>query len=126
MQTFGAEVVPSPSMDTNTGRAILAKDPNTPGSLGIAISEALEDAVSREDTKYALGSVLNHVFLHQSIIGLEAKKQMEIAGEYPGCHHRLLRRRLQLCRPGRALPARLSGRQKYPSSSGSSLPPARR
>jgi len=83
MQTFGAEVIASPSNETNTGRAILEQMPDTPGSLGIAISEALEDAASREDTKYALGSVLNHVILHQSIIGLEAKKQMEIAGEYP-------------------------------------------
>jgi tryptophan synthase beta chain len=83
MQTFGANVVASPSMETRTGRSILERMPDTPGSLGIAISEALEDAASREDTKYALGSVLNHVILHQSIIGLEAKKQMEIAGEYP-------------------------------------------
>jgi len=83
MQTFGASIVASPSEDTNTGRKILAEFPDTPGSLGIAISEALEDAASREDTKYALGSVLNHVCIHQSIIGLEAKKQMEIAGEYP-------------------------------------------
>ena len=83
MQTFGAEVIASPSNETNAGRAILEQMPDTPGSLGIAISEALEDAASREDTKYALGSVLNHVILHQSIIGLEAKKQMEIAGEYP-------------------------------------------
>jgi len=83
MQTYGSEIVASPSNDTNTGRAILEKMPDTPGSLGIAISEALEDAATRDDTKYALGSVLNHVLLHQSIIGLEAKKQMEIAGEYP-------------------------------------------
>ncbi len=83
MQTYGAEIVPSPSDDTNTGRKILAEQPDTPGSLGIAISEALEDAATREDTKYALGSVLNHVILHQSIIGLEAKKQMELAGDYP-------------------------------------------
>lgn len=83
MQTFGAEVIASPSNETNIGRSILERMPDTPGSLGIAISEALEDAASREDTKYALGSVLNHVLLHQSIIGLEAKKQMEIAGEYP-------------------------------------------
>lgn len=83
MQTYGAEIVPSPSEETQTGREILAKYPDTPGSLGIAISEALEDAASREDTKYALGSVLNHVVLHQSIIGLEAKKQMEIVGDYP-------------------------------------------
>ena len=83
MHTYGAEIVASPSMDTNTGRRILAETPDTPGSLGIAISEALEDASTRDDTKYALGSVLNHVILHQSIIGLEAKKQMEIAGDYP-------------------------------------------
>ncbi len=83
MHTYGAEIVASPSMDTNTGRRILAENPDTPGSLGIAISEALEDASTRDDTKYALGSVLNHVILHQSIIGLEAKKQMEIAGDYP-------------------------------------------
>lgn len=90
MKTYGAEVVPSPSNLTNAGRAILAKDPDSPGSLGIAISEAIEDAAGREDTKYSLGSVLNHVLLHQTIIGLEAKKQMEIAGDYPdvliGCH----------------------------------------
>ncbi|MFC1523483.1 TrpB-like pyridoxal phosphate-dependent enzyme [Thermodesulfobacteriota bacterium] len=83
MNTYGAQIVPSPSPDTSFGRSILEKDPDTPGSLGIAISEALEDAASREDTKYALGSVLNHVILHQTIIGLEAKKQMEIAGDYP-------------------------------------------
>ncbi|MDR3628787.1 MAG: TrpB-like pyridoxal phosphate-dependent enzyme [Desulfocapsaceae bacterium] len=83
MHTYGAQVVASPSTDTATGRRILAEYPDTPGSLGIAISEALEDAFGRDDTKYALGSVLNHVVLHQSIIGLEAKKQMEIAGDYP-------------------------------------------
>ncbi|MBU1709038.1 MAG: TrpB-like pyridoxal phosphate-dependent enzyme [Proteobacteria bacterium] len=83
MNTYGASIVASPSNTTNYGRSILAKDPDTPGSLGIAISEALEDAASRDDTKYALGSVLNHVILHQTIIGLEAKKQMEMIGEYP-------------------------------------------
>jgi tryptophan synthase beta chain len=83
MQTYGGQVVASPSEETNTGRAYLAEFPDTPGSLGVAISEALEDANSRSDTNYALGSVLNHVVLHQSIIGLEAKKQMEIAGDYP-------------------------------------------
>ena len=90
MKTYGAEIVPSPSNLTNAGRAILAKDPDSPGSLGIAISEAIEDAAGREDTKYSLGSVLNHVLLHQTVIGLEAKKQMELAGDYPdvviGCH----------------------------------------
>lgn len=83
MQTFGAEIIASPSDETNTGRKILAEYPDTPGSLGIAISEALEDAATRDDTKYALGSVLNHVCIHQSIIGLEARKQMEMAGDYP-------------------------------------------
>lgn len=83
MQTYGGNVVASPSEETATGRRIRAEFPDTPGSLGIAISEALEDASSRDDTNYALGSVLNHVVLHQSIIGLEAKKQMEIAGDYP-------------------------------------------
>jgi len=83
MITYGGTVVASPSPDTNTGRAYLEKDPNTPGSLGIAISEALEDAATTEGTKYSLGSVLNHVIHHQTIVGLEAKKQMEIAGDYP-------------------------------------------
>ena len=83
MHTYGAEIVASPSTETRIGRQILAEYPDTPGSLGIAISEALEDAFGRDDTKYALGSVLNHVILHQSIIGLEAKKQMAIAGDYP-------------------------------------------
>lgn len=83
METWGAQVVPSPSPDTQAGRAVLAQSPDSPGSLGIAISEAVEDAASREDTKYSLGSVLNHVLLHQTIIGLEAKKQLELAGDYP-------------------------------------------
>lgn len=77
MQTYGAEVMPSPSHETNYGRSLLAQDPSQPGTLGIAISEALEDAVTHDDTRYCLGSVLNHVLLHQSIIGLEAKKQFE-------------------------------------------------
>lgn len=83
MKTYGAEVVPSPSTLTATGRKVLAESPDSPGSLGIAISEAIEDAAQRDDTKYSLGSVLNHVLLHQTIIGQEAKKQMELAGEYP-------------------------------------------
>jgi len=83
METWGGKCVPSPSPDTKAGRAMLAKDPNCPGSLGLAISEAVEDAVSRDDTHYSLGSVLNHVLLHQTIIGLETKKQMEMAGDYP-------------------------------------------
>lgn len=83
MQTWGAEVVPSPSKDTKSGRDALAKNPNSNGSLGLAISEAVEDAAGRDDTNYSLGSVLNHVLLHQTVIGLEAKKQMEKAGVYP-------------------------------------------
>jgi tryptophan synthase beta chain len=83
MQLFGAKVFASPSDKTNAGRAVLEKDPESNGSLGIAISEAVEDAVKNSDTNYALGSVLNHVVLHQTVIGLEAKKQMEKAGYYP-------------------------------------------
>jgi tryptophan synthase beta chain len=83
METYGASVVASPSNETNAGRAILAEHPNSTGSLGIAISEAVEDAVLREDTHYSLGSVLNHVMLHQTIIGIESIKQMEMAGEEP-------------------------------------------
>ena len=81
METWGAAVVPSPSPDTNAGRAVLARDPDSPGSLGMAISEAVEDAATREDTKYSLGSVLNHVLMHQTVIGQEAKKQLEQAGD---------------------------------------------
>lgn len=83
MNVYGASVVPSPSMDTNAGRTILERDPDSTGSLGIAISEAVEDAASHDDTKYALGSVLNHVMLHQTVIGQEAIAQMRLAGEYP-------------------------------------------
>ncbi|MCO6460151.1 MAG: TrpB-like pyridoxal phosphate-dependent enzyme [Saprospiraceae bacterium] len=83
MNTFGANVFPSPSERTNAGRIALGADPNTPGSLGLAISEAIEMAVGDEETKYSLGSVLNHVLLHQTIIGQEAEKQMEQAGEFP-------------------------------------------
>ncbi len=83
MKVWGGNCVASPSPETEIGRRILEEDPNTPGSLGIAISEALEQAVQREDTRYSLGSVLNHVMLHQTIIGLEAKKQFEKIGDYP-------------------------------------------
>jgi tryptophan synthase beta chain len=90
MHTYGAKVVPSPSPLTESGRRILAEFPDSPGSLGVAISEAVEDAAKRDDTKYALGSVLNHVLLHQTVIGQECKKQLELAGEYPdiliACH----------------------------------------
>jgi tryptophan synthase beta chain len=83
MQTWGASVVPSPSEDTQAGRAILEETPDTPGSLGIAISEAVEDAATREDTAYSLGSVLNHVLMHQTVIGQETLAQMEQAGAFP-------------------------------------------
>jgi tryptophan synthase beta chain len=83
IQTWGAEVFASPTDMTESGRKILAQDPNSPGSLGIAISEAVEEAASRTDTNYTLGSVLNHVLLHQTIIGQEAKKQFEKVGDYP-------------------------------------------
>jgi len=83
MQTWGANVIPSPSKQTESGRSILEKDPKSPGSLGIAISEAVEDAVKRDDTKYSLGSVLNHVLLHQTVVGLETKAQLEKLGEEP-------------------------------------------
>jgi tryptophan synthase beta chain len=83
METWGANCTASPSSETQAGRSILEKNPDSPGSLGMAISEAVEEAVSDEHTKYALGSVLNHVMIHQSIIGLEAQKQMEMAGDYP-------------------------------------------
>jgi len=81
MQLFGATVVPSPSRETAAGRAILAKDPDSSGSLGMAISEAVEDAMQRRDTNYALGSVLNHVLMHQTVIGEEAIKQLDMAGD---------------------------------------------
>ena len=83
MQTYGAQVIASPSMSTKAGRRILTDTPNYQGSLGTAISEAVELAMSTPNCKYALGSVMNHVALHQTVIGLEAEKQMEMAGEYP-------------------------------------------
>jgi len=83
METWGASVVASPSLDTEAGRSILAEHADSPGSLGIAISEAVEDAAKREDTKYALGSVLNHVLMHQTVIGQECKLAFEKMGEYP-------------------------------------------
>ena len=83
MQTYGAEVIASPSMSTKAGRKIITDHPNYQGSLGTAISEAVELAMSTPNCKYTLGSVLNHVALHQTVIGLEAEKQMEMAGEYP-------------------------------------------
>ncbi len=83
METYGARCIPSPSGETNTGRAILAEKADHMGSLGVAISEAVEVAATHDDTKYALGSVLNHVLLHQTVVGQEAMAQMEMAGDYP-------------------------------------------
>jgi tryptophan synthase beta chain len=83
METYGAQCIASPSMETNYGRSVLAKAPDSNGSLGIAISEAVEVAAGRDDTKYALGSVLNHVLLHQTVIGQEAMLQLELADDYP-------------------------------------------
>ena len=83
MNTWGAEVIASPSTQTEAGRKILAEDPESPGSLGTATSEAVERAATDPDTKYSLGSVLNHVLRHQTVIGLETKKQFEKIGETP-------------------------------------------
>src|SRR6185437_5704209 len=83
MEFWGAQCVASPSTETNAGRQILARNPNSPGSLGIAISEAVEVAAQNDDTKYSLGSVLNHALLHQTVIGQEAIAQLETAGDYP-------------------------------------------
>lgn len=83
IRTFDGEIIPSPSDRTAAGRAFLAQDPDSPGSLGMAISEAIEAAMRGENTKYSLGSVLNHVLLHQTVIGLEAERQMDLAGEIP-------------------------------------------
>ncbi len=83
MNVWGAECVASPSAHTRAGREVLARTPQTPGSLAIAISEAIEDAVTSKDTRYSLGSVLNHVLMHQTVVGLEAQKQMKLLGEYP-------------------------------------------
>jgi tryptophan synthase beta chain len=83
MKAFGANIFSSPSQNTNAGKAILQADPNSNGSLGIAISEAIEIAAQSGDTKYALGSVLNHVLMHQTIIGQECIAQLEMAGDFP-------------------------------------------
>jgi tryptophan synthase beta chain len=83
MQVWGAECIPSPSTKTKSGQAMLAKDPETPGSLGMAISEAVEDAASHSNTNYSLGSVLNHVCLHQTVMGLEAREQLAMVDDYP-------------------------------------------
>ena len=83
MESFGADVYPSPSEQTESGRKILKEDPNNPGSLGIAISEAVEDALTYKEVKYGIGSVFNHVLLHQTVVGLETKKQFEVLDDYP-------------------------------------------
>jgi tryptophan synthase beta chain len=83
MQVWGAECIPSPSTKTNSGKAVLEKDPDTPGSLGIAISEAVEDAATHANTNYSLGSVLNHVCLHQTVVGLESREQLAMVDDYP-------------------------------------------
>ena len=83
METYGATCIPSPSPETQSGKAILAQNKDHPGSLGIAISEAVEVAATNDDTKYALGSVLNHVLMHQTVVGQEAMAQLEMAGDYP-------------------------------------------
>ncbi|MCO5997400.1 TrpB-like pyridoxal phosphate-dependent enzyme [Actinoallomurus rhizosphaericola] len=83
METWGGQVFASPTDLTQAGRDVLAKDPDSPGSLGMAIAEAVEDALSRDDTRFALGSAMNHVVLHQTVIGIEAKRQLEMAGDYP-------------------------------------------
>ena len=112
METWGAQVVASPSPDTQSGKKVLEQDPNSPGSLGIAISEAVEDAATRDDTKYSLGSVLNHVLMHQTdhrARGQEAAREGRRCG---GHRHRLRRRRLELRRPVVPLRRRQAHRQE--------------
>ena len=116
METWGGKCVASPSTETEAGRNFLKKDPNTPGSLGIAISEAVEAAVTDKSgtTKYSLGSVLNHVLLHQTIIGLEAKKQLaKIRDQETRRGHRVRRRRKQFCRYCVPVCRRQNQRRKY-------------
>ena len=103
MNAWGAEAIPSPSDKTNAGRAVLAEHPDSPGSLGIAISEAVEDAATHGDTNYSLGSVLNHVLMHQTVIGQETKLQMQHGRRRAGCGDRLFRRGQQLRRHRAAL-----------------------
>ena len=107
METWGAKCIPSPSNETEAGRKILEKDPDSPGSLGMAISEAVEEAAKREDTKYSLGSVLNHVMLHQTVIGLESLRQFEMAGDLQVLHSPLSVRRLSKGRISLLLPLNL-------------------
>ena len=123
MEIYGATLHPSPSDLTEAGRRILAEHPDSTGSLGIAISEAVEAALQREDTRYALGSVLNHVLLHQTVIGQEALLQMEQAEAVPDVHRRLHRWRVELRRPRLPVPPREAGR---PDGPGDPLRRARR
>ena len=116
----------SPSAETNSGRAILAEDPDSTGSLGIAISEAVEDAATRDDTKYSLGSVLNHVLMHQTVIGQEAQQQMALAGAVSGRRDRLRRRRLELRRPRVPVPGRQDRRTRDQGDRRRAGRPARR
>ena len=102
IETFGAKIIPSPSDTTNAGRTILERHPDTGGSLGCAISEAVETAVTTPNTRYVLGSVLSHVLLHQSVVGLEAKAAMDMYGEYPDVVNRG-GRRFEPRRPHRSL-----------------------
>ena len=118
METYGATVHPSPSELTNAGRAVLAEHPDSTGSLGIAISEAVEVAAGDPDTRYALGSVLNHVLLHQTVIGEEAIKQLAAGRRHARRDRRLHRRRVQLRRPGVPVPAGEAGRADEPGDPG--------
>ena len=111
METYGARCVASPSNETESGRAVLAEHPDSPGSLGIAISEAVEVAAKNPDVKYALGSVLNHVMLHQTIIGQEAHKTVRNGGRRSRRRDRLRRRRLEFRRPRLSLPRAATARR---------------
>ena len=126
MHLWGGDVTASPSMETQCGRAILEKDPDCPGSLGIAISEAVEAAVTQEGVRYTLGSVLNHVLLHQTVIGLEAEKQMQLAEDYPGHRDGMRGRRQQFRRPGVSFPPPQAGRPRDRALSPASRIPAPR
>ena len=127
METWGAQVVASPSPDTQSGKKVLEQDPNSPGSLGIAISEAVEDAATRDDTKYSLGSVLNHVLMHQTDHRPRGQEAAREGGRCGGHRHRLRRRRLQLRRPVVPLRRRQAHRQEQegPDHRRRARPPAR-
>ena len=128
METYGATCIASPSEETNSGRAILAQDPNSPGSLGIAISEAVEVAATMPTPTIRSAEQADHVLIHQSVIGIEAIEQhLEMAGEMAGHGHRLRRRRLEFRRPRRPLPwqeAPRRGRRRGSSPPSGGLPVA--